>query len=145
MGFDQPFRDGQTEADASGPTRPIRAPGAGVLAEQVRQLLGRHAPALVGYRHRNVDAVAHRSNVDGGRLGSVPGRVRKEVVEHLDDPTLVRQHPGQIQRQVDADGLPAAAVHERGPGLLHQGGHLHGLGVDRQRARVDAPRIEQVG
>ena len=81
---------------------------------------------------------------DGGRLRRVPGRVREEVVQHLDDAPLVGHHPRQVRREVDADGLAAAAAHEGGPGPVDQGGNLRRLGVDRQRARVDAPRLEEV-
>ena len=62
----------------------------------------------------------------------------------LDDAPLVGHHPGQVRREVDADGLPAAAAHEGRPGPVDQGGDLRRLGVDRQRARVDAPRVEEV-
>ena len=91
-----------------------------------------------------MDAVAHRVDLDGGRLGSVPGRVGQQVVQHLDDAPPVCHHQGQVRRQVDVDGLPAAAAQERGPGLIHQGGHRGRFGVDRQRAGVEASRIQQV-
>ena len=40
--------------------------------------------------------------------------------------------------------MPAASAQERVPGLVHQSGHLRGLGDDRQGAGLDAPRIQQV-
>ena len=40
--------------------------------------------------------------------------------------------------------MPAAAAEERASRPLDQGGHLGGLGGDRERARAQAPGIEQV-
>ena len=120
------------------------APPGGVLAEQVRQPFRGHAPAFVGDRDRDVRTVAHRRHQDGGGLGRVPGGVGEQVVQDLHDAPAVGHHQRQIRRQVDEDGVAAAAAQERVPCPFHQGGHLRGLGRDRQRARLDAPRIEQI-
>ena len=74
----------------------------------------------------------------------MPGGVEQEIVQDLDDAPPVGHHPGQVQRQVDLDGVPAAPAQERVPGLVHQASDLRGLGNDRQRARLDAARIQQV-
>ena len=91
-----------------------------------------------------MNALPLRGNPDGGRLGRVPGRVGQEVGQHLDDAAAVGHHPGQIRRQVDLDGVPAFSTQEHVPGLFHQAGHLRRLGADRQRARLDATRIQQI-
>ena len=91
-----------------------------------------------------MNALPLRGNPDGGCLGRVPGRVGQEVGQYLDDAAAVGHHPGQIRRQVDPDGVPAFSTQEHVPGLFHQPGHLRGLGADRQRARLDATRIQQI-
>ncbi|MDE0194468.1 MAG: hypothetical protein OXP08_02875 [bacterium] len=40
--------------------------------------------------------------------------------------------------------MAAAAADERASRPLHQAGQLRGLGRDRERARLDVPRIQQV-
>ena len=90
-------------------------------------------------------AVENRGDEDGRRRGRVPRRVREQVVQDLDDALPVGRHPRQVLRQVEADGVAAAAPEERVPGLLDQPDHLHRLGRDRQRPGLDAPRVEQVG
>ena len=138
--LDESLRDGEPEAVP----RRRALPCAGVLAEQVRQRLGRHPASLVGDRDGDVRVLAHGRHPDRGRLGSMPRGVGQEVVEHLHDAPAVGHHGGQPRRQVDEDGVPAAAAEERAARPLDQGGRLRGLGGDRERARVDAPRIEQV-
>ena len=65
--LDEPLRDGEPEAVAR-----LRAPSRrSVLAEQVRQRLGRHAAALVGDRDGDVRVLAHGG--DGGRPGGRRG------------------------------------------------------------------------
>ena len=138
MRLDKALADGEPETVA----RP-RAP-AGVLAEQMRQQLGGHAPALVGDRDGDMRVVIRRRDPDWGRLGRVPRGVGEEVVEHLHDAPAVGRHGGQARRQVDEDGVPAAAAQEGASRPLHQGRHVRWLGRDRERARVDASRVEQV-
>ncbi|MCY4636591.1 MAG: hypothetical protein OXG04_19180 [Acidobacteria bacterium] len=140
--LDQPLADDEPEAHAGG--RPAAALGVRVLAEQVRQPLGGHAPALVPDRDGDVRAVTVGRDPDRGRVGRVPGGVREQVVQHLHDAPPVGHHPGQVRRQVDEHGVPAAGGQERAARPVDQGGHVRGLGCDRERARVDAPRIEQV-
>ena len=72
VGLHQPLRDGQAQAGPPDPALPFLAPGTAVLPEQVRQPVGRHAPAFVGDRDRHVQAIPHRGDPDGGRLGRVP-------------------------------------------------------------------------
>ena len=79
----------------------------------------------------------------GEDLGRVLRGVGEQVVQDLDDAPPVGHHPGQLRREVDQDGVPGAAAQEGVPRLVHQGGDLGGLGGDRQRARLDAPRIQQ--
>ena len=138
--LDEPLRDGEPEAVAGRGA----LPAAGVLAEQVRQQLGRHPAPLVGDRDGKVRVLAHGRHADRGRLGRMPRGVREEVVEHLHDAPAVGHHRGQVRREVDEDGVPAAPAQERAPRPLDQRGHLRGFRGDRERARVDAPGIEQV-
>jgi len=134
------------QAVAAGPALTVVPGKSGVLAEQVRQLLRRHASTstLVGYRDRNMDAIDHGGDPDGRRLGRVSRRVGQEVVQNLHDALPVGHHPRQLRRQVDAHGVTAAAAGERVPRLVHQRGHVRRLRVDRQRAGLDAPRVQQV-
>ena len=147
VGLDQPLADGEAEA-APGPALPVGGIvggiDGGVLAEQVRQAVRRDARAFVGDRERDVHAVAFRPDADGGRSPGMGGGVREQVVQHLHDAPPVGHHPGQVGRQVDADGVQVAAVEEGVARPVHQAGHLRGLGRDRERARVDPPGIEQV-
>ena len=143
MRLHQPLADGEAEAgpagSAAGPAR------AGVLLEQPRQQLRRHAPALVGDRDRDMRAVAHRRDPDGRGFGRVPGGVGEEVVQHLHDALAVGHHRRKPGRQVDEHGVPGAAREEGVARLVDERRHLRRLGLDRERARVDAPRVEQVG
>ena len=104
----------------------------------------RQAPALVADRDGDVRAVTLGRDPDRGRVGRVPGGVREQVVEHLHDARPIGQHPGQVRRQVDEHGVPAAGGQERAARPVDQLGHLGGLGGDRERARLNAPGIEQV-
>ena len=72
------------------------------------------------------------------------GRVGQQIVQHLHDALPVGHHPGEVRRQVDENAVPGAAGEERRPRLVDQRAHLRGLGRDRERAGVDAPRIEQI-
>ncbi len=121
------------------------APGrAGALAEQVRQPVRRDPPALVRDRDRDMAVLARRFEADrrGGR--SVTGRVRQQVVQHLHDAFAVGHRPRQVRRQVDHDGMAASAAHERVACPVHQGRHVRGLGLDGERARLDAAGVQQV-
>ena len=145
MGLDQPLADRQAEASRSERALLAVAAGqAGVLAEQVRQPLRRHAPALVRDRDGDVDALAHRGDPDGRGLRGVPGGVGEQVVQHLDDAPAVGQRARQVRRQIDQHAVPAAAAQEGVPGPLHQVRDLRRIGGYRERARVDAPNIQQV-
>ena len=70
--------------------------------------------------------------------------VGEQVVEHLHQALPVGHDPGQVGREVDADGVPPAAADERAARLVHQHGDIRRLGRDRQRTGVDAPGVEQV-
>ncbi len=74
----------------------------------------------------------------------MPGGVGAEVVEDLHDAPPVGHHRGQRRREVDEHGVPPAAAQERVPRAVDQGRQLRGFGGHRERARVDASRIEQV-
>ena len=139
MGFHEPLADGEAQ-----PARAAARVVVGVFAEQRREPLRRHALPLVGNRDRDVHPVADRRDPDRGRLGRVPGRVGEQVVQDLHEALPVGHHPGQVRRQVEEDAVPATAGQEGVPRLVHQRGHVRGLGGHRQRARVDAPGIEQV-
>ena len=136
----QPPADDEPEARAR--DRPLAA--GGVLAKELRQQLGRHALALVGDRDRDVDAVALGRDPDRGRLRRVPSGVREQVVQHLRDAPAVGHHRRQVRRQVDEHAVPGAGGEERVPRPVHQRRHLRGLGRNRERARLDAPRIEEI-
>ena len=75
----------------------------------------------------------------------MPGRVRQQVAEHLDDALRVGHRAGEVRREIDREGVAAPAGQEGGPGLVDQRGDARGLGVDGERARLDAPRVEEVG
>ena len=89
-------------------------------------------------------AVALGGDPDGGRLGGVPRRVRQEIAENLDDPRAVGHCPRQVFRQVDAHDPVDGTAQEGTAGLIHQRGDIGRLGRHRQRARRDAPVVEQV-
>ena len=126
MGLDQALADGQAQPAAE---PALAVPGGGVLAKQLPEVL----------------PVAFRRHPDGGGVRGVARGVREQVVQHLHDALPVGQHGRQVGRQVDPDGVPDAAADEGAARLVHQGGDLRGLGRDRERARLDAPGIEQVG
>ena len=65
MGLHQPLADRQAEAGRSERALAIAAGEVSVLAEQARQPLRRHAPALVGDRDGDVHALAYRGDPDG--------------------------------------------------------------------------------
>ena len=88
--------------------------------------------------------LAHRRNPNVGRLRRVARGVGEEVVQHLHDAPPVGHHPGKVRRKVDQHAVAPAAAEERAPRALHQLGHLRRLGRDRERARLDAPGVEQV-
>ena len=140
----QPLAYRQPQAGAAGPALPLAGRRAGVLAEQVRQPVRRHAPAPVGYRDRHVQAVPRGGDPDRRRLGRVPRRVREQVVEDLHDAPRVGHHPRQVLRQVDAQGVPAAAGEEGASAWSTKAGHLRRFERDRQRARLDAPLVQQI-
>ena len=96
----------------------------------------RHPAPLVGDPDGDVHVLAHVREADRGRLGRVPRGVREEVVEHLHDAPPVGHQGGSPRRQVDENGVPAAAAQEAASRPLHQGGHVRGLRRDRERARV---------
>ena len=74
----------------------------------------------------------------------MPRAIREQVVQDLHDAARVRHQPGQVRRQVDDHGVPAAGAGERGPRPLDQTGELLRLGIDRHHAYADAPGVEQV-
>ena len=139
----QTLADGEPQA-APDPALAVPGGDPGVLPEQVRQPLRRNAQAFVADRNRDMHPVAGSGDPDGGRVGRVPGGVGEEVVQHLHDAPPVGHHPGKLRCEVDEDVVPPAAAQERVSRPVHQGGHLRGLGRHRERARVDAPRVQQI-
>ena len=143
MRLDQPLADHEPEARSRG-----RALGAvrraGVFAEQVGQPLRRDAPALVGDRDLDMESAARGRDPDRGGLRRVPRGVGEKVVQHLYDAPAVGHDRGQVPRQVDEHGVPAAAGEKCGARPVDQLGHLRALRRNGERARLDAPRVEQV-
>ena len=144
MRLDQPLADREAESAGAHAAGRLPAGGRDVLAKELRQHLRRHAAAVVANRQRHVAAVRCGGHVDGGRLRRVPGGVGQQVAEHLYDALAVGHHRRQPVRQVDGNRVPGAAGVERGARRLDQNGHAHRLRRDRQRARLDAPCIEEV-
>ena len=142
MRLDESLADGKAQAVARGGAALARA---NVLLEEPRDALGRDAAALVGDRDREFGALAHRGDPDGGGFRRVARGVGEEVDEHLHDAPAVGLRGGQPRGQVDDDGgVTRAASGKRAPRPFHEFRHLRGLGRNRERARVDAPRIEEV-
>ena len=136
MRLDETLRDREAEPGAAGE--------AGALAEEVREPVGRDAPPLVQDRELDVAVLVPRLDADRRRGRRVPGRVREEVAQHLYDALAVGHRPREIRREVDDDGVPAASAQEGGPGPVHERGDVRGLGRDGERARLDAPGVEEV-
>ena len=90
-------------------------------------------------------AIALGGDPDRRGLRGLPRRVRQQVVQHLLDALAVGHDARQVRRQVDRHRVAPAAGEERGARPLDQRHHLRGLGLDRERAGVDAPGVEQVG
>ena len=141
LGLDQALADGEAQPAAEAA---LPVPGGGVFTEQLAELVRRDALALVGDRDRHRQPLALRRDPDGRGVRRVARGVGEQVVEHLHQALPVRHDPGQVGRQVDADGVPPAAADERAARLVHQHGDIRRLGRDRQRAGVDAPGVEQV-
>ena len=80
----------------------------------------------------------------GEDSGACRAALENRVVQHLDDAPPVGHRARQVRRQVDRHAVPAAAAQEGVPGPVHQGRDVDRLGVYRERARVDAPDIQQV-
>ena len=108
--------------------------GPGELAKQMRQAFGGYPHSIVSDGNLHVDAFLHGGHPDSGPLRRGPGRIRKEVAQHLGDAAPVRQHPGEIRRKVDLDASPVPSAQKRVPGPVHQDGHIGRFGGDRQRA-----------
>ena len=144
MRLHQALADDQAEAEPRRARHLLTARGVGISAEQVGQLFGGDAAALVGDRDRDLDALMDGGDMDRRGCRRVPRGVGEEVTENLCYAPFVGHHPGQVRRQVDGHCLPATGAQERGPRPLHQRRYLPGLGVDRQRAGLDTSGVEQV-
>ena len=140
-----PLADGEAQARPGDAAPQVVAVGPGELPEQVRQSLRRYAPPLVGHRDRNVNVLPHYGHRDNGRLRGVFGRVGQQIADDLDDAPPVGHHQGQIGRNVDGEVVPAPRAAEGAPCPVHQHRHLRRFGSDRQRARLDARHVQQVG
>ena len=130
-----PLADGKAQPRPRNAAPPVPAVYAGELPEPVRQEVRRHAPALVGDGERDVDALLHRRHTDGGPLG-VPGRVGKQVAQHLDDAAPVSHDRGQVRRQVDVKVAPLSAAQERAVRRLGLAVHMRGLAVRTGQSTV---------
>ena len=119
-------------------------PPPGELLEQGGQILGRNPFALVCHGDRHVEVPYRRCHPDGGRPGRVPGSIGKELVHHLQDTLFPRPCPGQVRWQIDLDAVCRTTPQERGPRVLDQGRHVHGLGRERQRSGLDLCHVEKV-
>ena len=130
----RPLRDREPEPGASG--------GAGALPEEMREPVGRDAPALVRDRERDVAAFGLRLDADRRRRRrACRAAFESRLFEHLGDALGVGHRPREVGRQVDEDGVAASAAQERVPGPVHQHGDAGRLGRDRERAGLDAPGI----
>ena len=127
--LDEPLRDGEPEAVAR-----LRALSRrGMLAEQVRQSLGRRPAPLVGDRDGDVRVLAqgrHRIGVDSGAcLAALDTRLLSTCTMRRRSAITGAQPRGQL----DEDGVPAAAAQERASRPLDQGGRHLG----RERAGAE--------
>ena len=138
----QALADGQSQPASHSPPA-VSARAAGELPEQVRQTLGRYAGALVDDGDGHVNALLLRGHPDGRGPGRVARRVGEQIAQHLDDALAVRQHQWQV-RQVDDDGVRAPSAHVQVPRLIHDGREIRGLERDRQPARLDVRRVQQI-
>ena len=128
MGLDQPLADGEAETRPADPGPGLAARLGGVLAEQMRQALGRDAPPLVGDRDRDMQPVALGRDPDRRGLRRLPRRVRQQVVQHLLDARAVGHDARQVRRQVDQHRVAPAAGEEGGARPVHEKRHLRRLG-----------------
>ena len=119
LGLDQALADGEAQPAAEAA---LPVPGGGVFTEQLAELVRRDAPALVGDRDRHIQPLALRRDPDGRGVRRVARGVGEQVVEHLHQALPVGHDPGQVGREVDADGVPPAAADERAARLVHQHG-----------------------
>ena len=115
------------------------------LAEEMGQPPGGYAVPLVGHRERNMDVFPNDGHPDDRRLLGMPGRVGQQVAQNLHDAPSVRHHQGQVRLDFDDEAVPAPRVGEAVSGPVHERGHLRGFGIDRQRSRLDARHVQQVG
>ena len=81
-------------------------------------------------------------------MGDDSGACREALENRLFSTWTMRPPVGhrgrQVRRQVDRHAVPAAAAQEGVPGPVHQARDLRRFGGYRERARVDAPDIQQV-
>ena len=105
-----PLTDGQAQTRTADFAFPGLAVDPGKLPEQVRQPLGGDPGALVGDGDRHVGIFPHRGHPDDRRLQRVPCRIGQEVGQDLDNALSVCHDRGQIQREVEVEGVPAAAA-----------------------------------
>ena len=128
------------------PSAPSRSPPARPVC--LRNRCASRSGATPRPSSATVTATWTPSRTAATRMGEdfrgVPGGVGEQVVQHLHDAPPVGHRGRQVRRQVDRHAVPAAAAQEGVPGPLHQARDLRRFGGYRERARVDAPDIEQV-
>ena len=118
----------------------------GMLAEQAREPVRRDA-AAAGRKRRSRHGCrrARAATWMGVDSGACRAALERQVVQDLDDALPVHHHAGHVLGgRSDVDRVPAAPAQERVPRAVHQCPRLRGLRRDRQCARSDAPRIQQV-
>ena len=95
VGLHAPAADGEAEPRTREAAAALLIVQAGVLPEQLGDVLGSQARALVHDGDRNVDAVAPRDQTDRGEFGRVARGVGEEVADDLHDAPSVGHDQGE--------------------------------------------------
>ena len=82
--------------------------------------------------------------MDGRRDRGVPGGVREQVGEDLNDAPGVDHYPREVRRHVDLHVLNSPPAQIRPPCLVHEIRNVRRPRVHRERAGVDAPGVQQI-
>ena len=144
VSLDEAFRDEEAKAGPVESKVLIPAGQGDFLLEEVRQSLRGNAASLVRNRDGDVGLIQDRAHVDGSGDRGVPGGIREEVGDDLNDAPGIDHHPREIWWQVDLHALNAPPAQKRPPRLVHEIRNVRRLGVHRERAGVDAPGVQQI-